>query len=233
MKNVILLFFFTMIFSAEILAQKPPQSIQINDQTIIKDPQGNTVELKDFMVMMDSKEWSLEPKVADDGTNYIQLIKLTAEQQKMMVQSRSAPQSEFNGNKLPYFNIIDRDGNVIKTDNTKGKVVVFNFWFASCPPCIQEIPELNEVYEKYKNNEDIVFAAITFEKEEKIVKFQKKYTLKYPIVGSEGSFSQTITRGAYPTNVIIKRDGTIQEYISGGMIGIGKQIEAAIEAALK
>jgi hypothetical protein len=61
---------------------------------------------------------------------------------------------------------------------------------------------------------------------------KKKYTLKYPIVSKDGAFSQAITRGAYPTNVIIKRAGTIQEYISGGMVGIGKQIEAAIEAAL-
>lgn len=221
-----------LIFSSEILAQDPPQSIQINDQTIIKDPQGNKVALTDFMTMMDSKKWSLEPKIAADGSNYIQLIKLSEQEQKMMVASR-IPKNEFNGNTLPYFNMIDRDGNIIKTDNTSNKVVVFNFWFASCPPCIQEIPELNEVYEKYKNNDDIIFAAITFEREEKIAKFQEKYNFKYPIVGKEGSFSQAITRGAYPTNVILKRDGTIQEYISGGMVGIGKQIEAAIEEALK
>ncbi|MFT5678138.1 MAG: hypothetical protein ACI9FY_000676, partial [Patiriisocius sp.] len=38
------------------------------------------------------------------------------------------------------------------------------------------------------------------------------------------SSAQAVTKGAYPTNVIIKREGTIQEYISGGMGGIGKQI---------
>ena len=232
MKHYFFALLFIIGFSSAVMAQGEPQPIQINSQTIIKDPQGNKIAFNVFMSLMDSKEWTIEPKADANGEQYIQLIKLSEAEQSTMVAMQSQEEKKFNGNTVPYYNFIDRDGNVIKTDNTKGKVVVFNFWFASCPPCIAEIPELNEVYEKYKNNDNIVFAAITFEKEEKIVKFQNKYNLKYPIVGQEGSFSQKITRGAYPTNVIIKRDGSIQEYISGGMTGIGTQIEAAIEAAL-
>lgn len=233
MKIYLFLFLFIASFTSEILAQEEPQPIQINSQTIIKDPQGNKVAFTDFMTLIESKEWTIEPRQNDSGVEYIQLIKLTEAQKNAMVAMQSTQQSnEFNGIKVPYYNFTDRNGNVLNTDNTKGKVVVFNFWFASCPPCIKEVPELNEVYEKYKDNDDIIFAAITFEKEDKIVKFQNKYKLKYPVVGQQGGFSQAITRGAYPTNVIIKRDGTIQEYISGGMVGIGKQIEAAIEAAL-
>lgn len=238
LKTIIMKFYFFALlvivgFSSEILAQEPPQSIQINSQTIIKNPEGDTVTLKDFMSLMDTKEWTIEPKFDASGSQYIQLIKLTQAEQRTMVAMQSQESKSFNGITVPYFNMIDRDGNVIKTDNTKGKVVVFNFWFASCPPCIAEIPELNAVYEKYKGNEDIVFAAITFEKEDKISKFQKKFNLKYPIVAQQGAFSQEISRGAYPTNVIIKKDGTIQEYISGGIRGIGLQIESAIEAALQ
>jgi len=230
----IYLFIFLLLagFSSEMLAQQPPQSIQINSKTIIKDPEGNKVALNDFMNLMESEQWTIEPRVDDSGTQYIQLIKLTEEEQRTMVAMQSQEATTFNGAKVPYFNMIDRDGNVIKTDNTKRKVVVFNFWFASCPPCMAEVPELNEVYEKYKDNNDIVFAAITFEKEDKIAAFQKKFNLKYPIVGQQGAFSQELTRGAYPTNIIIKKDGSVQEYISGGMRGIGSQIEAAIEAAL-
>ena len=232
MRLSLFIFFILTSFSSEILAQGPPQSIQINGQTIIKDPQGNKVEFTEFMSLMESAAWTIAPKVDANGAQYIQLIKLSKKEQQSMVAMQAQESKAFNGITVPYFNLIDRDGKVIKTDNTIGKVVVFNFWFASCPPCIKEIPELNEVYEKYKDNKDIVFAAITFEKEERILKFQKKYNLKYPIVGKESAFSQEITRGAYPTNVIIKRDGTVQEYISGGMTGIGLQIEAAIEAAL-
>lgn len=229
MKKIILSFLLFCCFSMLSLAQ---EGIQINSQTVIKDEAGKRVSLTDFMTLVETKQWTIEPRTEEDGTNYIQLVKLTAAQQSSMTAMK-AQESQFNGGTVPYFNMIDRDGNLITSDNTKGKVVVFNFWFTSCPPCIAELPELNELYEKYKEREDLVFAAITFEKEDKIARFLTKYTLDYPIVGQQGGFSQSITRGAYPTNVIIDKDGNIVEYISGGMRGIGKQIEIAIEAALQ
>ena len=143
MKHYFFALLFIIGFSSAVMAQGEPQPIQINSQTIIKDPQGNKVAFNVFMSLMDSKEWTIEPKADANGEQYIQLIKLSEAEQSTMVAMQSQEEKKFNGNTVPYYNFIDRDGNVIKTDNTKGKVVVFNFWFASWPPCIAEIPELN------------------------------------------------------------------------------------------
>lgn len=206
-------------------------ALQINENTIIKDINGTQISVNDFVVLMDSKEYTIEPKKDADGTSYVQVVKLSKRQ--LENNSKLSKRSEeFMGGTLPQFYLFDIDNNVISTQSTEGKIVVFNFWFTSCPPCIKELPELNEVYQKYKDNDDIVFAAITFERLPKIEKFLEKYELQYPIVPQQGGFSQKVSRGSYPTNVIVKRDGTVQEYITGGMNGIGKQIEAAIEAAL-
>lgn len=207
-------------------------AIQINDQTIIIDIDGKQISINDFMILMESKEYSMEPKKDGEGIEYIQVVQLhkVPLNKNRVISKRS---EEFRGGTLPNFYLFDSDDNLISTENTKGKVLVFNFWFTSCPPCIQELPELNELYEKYKDDDSIVFAAITFERAPKIEKFLEKYDVKYPIVPQQGGFSQKVSRGSYPTNVIVKRDGTIQEYISGGMVGIGKQIEAAIIAALE
>lgn len=54
--------------------------------------------------------------------------------------------------------------NIIGTDetfsvaNNLGKVVVINFWYTSCTPCVQELPHFNKIYEKY--SDDIVVIAI-------------------------------------------------------------------------
>lgn len=230
MKPIIISLLLAIFLISSANAQEP-KSLQIDAQTVIKNPEGERVSLDTFIGLMNSKTWTLEPSTDANNNPYIQLIKLSEDQQETnSIMERQ--DAGFNGIEVPYFNMIDRNGNLITSETTKGKVVVFNFWFASCPPCIKEVPELNEVYESYKGREDIVFAAITFEKEEKIKRFLTKYPLAYPIIGSEGTFSQSITRGAYPTNVIIGKDGVIQEYISGGMVGIGQQIKAAIEAAL-
>ena len=230
MKNVLLLFFLSLFFVNVTEAQETP-TLQINAETIIKDTAGTRISLNRFISLMESDQWTFDPKTDANGVMYIQMLPLSENQQNVQVAMEEM-ESEFHGINLPYFNLIDRDGNLITSETTKGKVVVFNFWFASCPPCIKEVPELNAVYLKYKDRTDIVFAAVTFEKESRIKTFQEKYAFAYPIVGSESDFSQSISRGAYPTNVIVGRDGTIEEYISGGMVGIGKQIEAAIEAAL-
>lgn len=235
MKNVLLLLLFSLFLTSEILAQEQREPLVINSDTLIKKPDGSIVASSDIMEILESGEWNIKPTTAADGTSYLQLIKLTeAEKEIIKTQPKQPmPPSKLKGEPMPYFNIADLEGNVINTENTKGKVVVFNFWFASCPPCIQEIPELNDVYEKYKNNDAVVFAAVTFEQEEKIAQFQEKYNFKYPIIGNEITFSQKITKGGYPTNVVVKKDGAIQEHIMGGMTGIGTLIETAIIAALK
>lgn len=38
-----------------------------------------------------------------------------------------------------------------------GKIVVMNFWYSKCLPCIKEIPELNKIVAEYKDNKNIVF----------------------------------------------------------------------------
>jgi peroxiredoxin len=232
MKNIATLLFLLTFMCTEITAQNQ-EAIKITPQTVILDPEGTKVSLEDFMKNTETKEYTIQPKKDANGATYIQLIRLSDEDRAtLMEMERQRDFSDFNGVEIPYFELTDSNGNSITTESVRGKVVVFNFWFTTCPPCIQELPELNELYEKYKDNKDIVFAAITFEKYEKISKFLEKYTLAYPVVGEASNFSQTISRGVYPTNVIIGRDGVIQEYISGGMIGISKQIEAAIQAAL-
>ena len=43
------------------------------------------------------------------------------------------------------FTLTDIEGNTWQSDELKGDVVVFNFWFTTCPPCKKEIPELTSL----------------------------------------------------------------------------------------
>ena len=57
---------------------------------------------------------------------------------------------------LRIFAAVDMNGNSYSLGILKGKVVVINFWFVECKPCVIEMPELNEIVEKYKS-EEVVF----------------------------------------------------------------------------
>src|SRR5258706_16453591 len=47
--------------------------------------------------------------------------------------------------KLPSFKLVTLHGDTINSKQTEGKVVVLNFWFIDCHPCIAEVPGLNKL----------------------------------------------------------------------------------------
>jgi thiol-disulfide isomerase/thioredoxin len=52
------------------------------------------------------------------------------------------------------------DGKTITPEDWKGKVVFIDFWATWCGPCIRSFPGLQKLYDKYKNNPDVIFAAV-------------------------------------------------------------------------
>ena len=66
-----------------------------------------------------------------------------------------------------------------KAPDTKGKVVLIDFWATWCPPCRESIPELNEFKKKFAD--DLVVIGITSEPPKKIKSFMKKLPIDYSI----------------------------------------------------
>jgi len=231
----VLLTFLLISFQYGYSQEIPEDAIMIDENTIIKDTKGNKVDMPKFMELMNSGEWTMDP-VKDDKGNllYIQLRKATEEEKKMMASGMpmDGNNSDLLGEKSPDFSMVDINGNHISTENTKGKVVVLNFWFTSCKPCMAEIPELNEVYNKYKNDANVVFASITFDKKEKVDAFLKKYPIKYPVISDAKNICDLFKVSGYPTNIVIDKKGNYFDHISGGFPKIGHQISNSIQKAL-
>ena len=145
----------------------------------------------------------------------------------------ASPGSERTGEPVPPYDFTDTRGNKINTTNTAGKVVVLNFWFATCKPCIEELPDLNQVYTEYAANPDVLFAAVTFESSERTETFLKKFEFRYPLVTDAQSVIKQFGVNGYPTNLVIGRDGKISSFVVGGFPGIGEALKAAIDQALE
>jgi len=84
-----------------------------------------------------------------------------------------------------------------------------------------------------KNNKNVVFASITFDSEDVVSTFLKKYPLKYPVVANSMGIIIDFGINSYPTNIIIDKEGNYANIISGGFPEIGKAIENSIEKVLK
>ena len=206
----------------------------IDENTIIKDESGNKVEMSKLMELMNSGEWMMDPVNDSDGKLlFMQLRKATEEEKKMLSKMpKIGKSSDLIGKNVPAFEIEDINGNIISSEDTKGKVVVLNFWFTSCKPCILEIPELNEVYEEFRENKDVVFASITFNELDNVNSFLKKYPLRYPVVADAKEICDLFQIVGYPTNIIIDRNGDYFDYLTGGSLNIGHQISNSIQNAL-
>lgn len=236
MRRILFIALATILFSLQhgFSQDIPEGAIMINENTVIKDVDGNRVDMMKFMSMMNSGEWSMDPVKDEEGNLlHMQLRKATEEEKKMMAEMMlQGGGSDMIGKAAPDFSMTDRDGNEISKANMEGKVLVLNFWFAACKPCIDEIPELNEVYEKYKDNPNVVFAAVTFEKDTRVEAFLKKHPLTYPIVSNARATVNEFDVNAFPTNIVIDKKGNYYEYTTGGFPHIGDHISNAIQGAI-
>jgi peroxiredoxin len=112
------------------------------------------------------------------------------------------------GAPLPDFSFKDINGNAISLQKLKGKPIVINFWFTACVPCIEEMPALNELKEKFKNS-DVVFLSMTFESKKQVMDFLKKHKFYFTAIPNAIDYCNNITE-IYPLTLFINREGIVQ-----------------------
>jgi thiol-disulfide isomerase/thioredoxin len=123
----------------------------------------------------------------------------------------------------------DMHGNIINTKNLRGKIIVINYWYTDCVPCTSEMPELNKIVDKYKNDSSVVFISIAKDEANIIKTYLKLHPFKYAIIDN-GSFlisDNNIT--SYPTNVVVDQNGKVYFHSSGLSPNTPKWINKSIE----
>ena len=140
---------------------------------------------------------------------------------------------ELNKKPVPHFELTTIEGKMFTPEELKGKVVVLSFWFIGCPPCIREMPELNEIVDKYEGNEEVIFLSYSLDEADNLKAFLKKKTFKFHIGDKHNDMSAFSVRG-YPTNFIIDQHGVVDLIIGGSQVkGVVKQvIEEKLEELL-
>ncbi len=115
------------------------------------------------------------------------------------------------GGNLPDFSLQTIEGETISNSDLEGKIVVINVWATWCGSCVQEIPALNALVDKY-SNEDVVFLAFADESTEKVKTFLNRFPFKYKQFANAQSITdklQTKMVKTYPQNLIIGKSGKV------------------------
>ncbi len=133
----------------------------------------------------------------------------------------------------PSFIAKDMEGNEVDLEELKGKVVVLNFWFIACKPCVEEMPDLNRLVAKYKDNEDVVFLAMTYDKHEKVAAFLKKNPFDFTIIPDAQKIVNEYIVMGFPTNLVIDPLGDIQYHSVGFRHQVHKILDKEIRKSLR
>lgn len=108
------------------------------------------------------------------------------------------------------FSFTDARGKTATTADLKGKVVFVNFWASWCPPCRAEMPSLENLYQKFKTDERVVFLFMNEDNDRnKAVQYLQKNNFSIPLLYATGNVSSEIFSGSLPTTVILDKEGKI------------------------
>jgi len=83
------------------------------------------------------------------------------------------------------FTLADLQGKAWHLQDLRGKVVLVNFWATWCPPCRKEMPDLDALYNKFKD-QGFVVLAISDEEAAKVSPFIAEHKISYPVLLDPG-----------------------------------------------
>ena len=115
---------------------------------------------------------------------------------------------DFDSNVLQFS---DLENNIFTIQDFKGKNLFINYWATWCNPCLAEMPYMAELYENYKDEEDIIFLYLSREKLEVIKNYiPKDESLQqlpiYKIITDDEFFATS----GIPTTFIVNSDGEVK-----------------------
>ena len=165
---------------------------------------------KGFGQMMATREITGEERSGDTLFYLFKLVYVNRE----IVKKDELRNAKFVGKPLPGFTLPDINGKMVGVEDLKGKPVVLNLWFTTCPPCIAEMPDLNKIKSE---NPDITFLAITYDEKEKVSAFLKNHPFDFRQITDAKSYVGSLTE-EFPTTFFIDKNGIVRAITSGSQL---------------
>ena len=135
---------------------------------------------------------------------------------------------------VPVFDLESVDGTRVTSKALEGRVVLVDFWATWCAPCIEEIPQWNELYARYRDK-GLVVLGVTIRSgwASDIKPDAEKFKIAYPVVVG----NDDVEKGfggiwGFPTTFLVNRKGQIYKKFTGTYPQKQAQIETDIQKLL-
>ena len=102
----------------------------------------------------------------------------------------------------------DVEGNIVPLSDLKGKVIFLNFWATWCPPCVAEMPAINNLHKEM--GDEVAFVMLSVDQKfEKAVSFKERKNYGLPIYSLAGELPAMYRSSAIPTTFVIDAQGNL------------------------
>ena len=193
----------------------PADSLDLTLHQLMIDRDGDGVFLTSLYgqteVLEDEAFWVNEPFLIDGQAYKLAHVSATGDQ--LVIEPSDQTVALAVGFEMPNVTVTRLDSTTTDLTALRGKPVVINWWQTFCPPCITEIPELNELVEKYADR-DVKFLAIANNEMAELTPFLEKHPFTFDIALADDEAVHVFGQG-YPRHVIIDGDGKVAYDVHG------------------
>lgn len=123
-----------------------------------------------------------------------------------------------SGEEAADFTLTDLEGNKVSLKDFRGKKVYLNFWATWCPPCRQEMPDLEKIHRKYKDKDLVVLAVNIGENKATVEDYIKSSNLTFTVLlDTDQRVAAEYRINSIPQSYFIDREGRIAAKQIGSM----------------
>jgi cytochrome c biogenesis protein CcmG, thiol:disulfide interchange protein DsbE len=137
------------------------------------------------------------------------------------------------GDTAPNFSIVTESGRTVTRSDFGGKLLVLNFWASWCPPCITELPSLNQFAQEYKD-QGVVVIGISNDKNENLYKrfLTQRHVAFDTARDPEADISASYGTFQIPETYLIDRNGKVLEKVISNQDWMDPQFLARVKSML-
>jgi len=137
------------------------------------------------------------------------------------------------GKTAPQFILDDLNNKPVSLSSYLGKAVLMNFWTTSCPPCVEEMPYFQELYQDWSTRDDVSILMINIGEDiRRVENFMQSHNYTLPVLlDSQGKVAEAYQVQYTPTTVLIDQSGRLSYKAIGAFknkLSIVKTVEGVL-----
>ncbi|MCY4455073.1 MAG: TlpA disulfide reductase family protein [Chloroflexi bacterium] len=201
----------------EIMVAVPvPTATEAADDSATDDSATDDSATDDSAATDDAADEDTSTDGSEDGTGGSTMVSIG------LIDDRSVQVDEL----APDFRLTDLDGRVVMLSDFRGKTVVLNFWASWCPPCREEMPEFQALWDERgsEGSDDLVVLAVNFLRDDTVgaaTSFIEGNDFTFPVIfdTTRGEVATRYGVRGLPATFFIDRNGIVRTTALGPVFG--------------